>query len=126
MKVIIADDDDGIAFVLAEFFADIGCAVRRARDGAEVIRLVQDDCPDLVMVDMVMPVMDGGAVARQLRANPATADLPIILASAQSRAQLEAQRLPADVVVLAKPFDLNVLLSYVHRLVGATDDPAAP
>lgn len=86
--------------------AAAGMDVREAADGREALELIRADLPDLVLLDVMMPGVDGWEVARQLQADPRTRDLPIIFLTA--RAELADRRRAADlgaVGYVSKPFD---------------------
>jgi DNA-binding response OmpR family regulator len=94
--------------------ADEGYAVRAAPDGRAALALLEIWRPHLILLDLMMPVLDGwGFRARQL-ATPNAEDLPVIVLSAARDARVEALR-PAAVV--SKPFDLDLLLNTVAALI---------
>lgn len=81
-KVLVVDDAEANRFLLREILEMDGHAVLEAADGAEALRAVATECPDLVLLDVNMPGIDGLEVCRRLRADPATVSLPIILVTA--------------------------------------------
>ena len=85
----------------------IGARALLAGDGQEALAAVRGERPDLIILDLMMPVLDGFAVAQQLKGNPETAAIPIIALTAMARQQDEeaAFRAGCDAYV-AKPFDL--------------------
>ena len=78
-RILVVDDDPNLLVVLAEQLRDDGFDVSTARDGQEALRRIEAGWPDLIVVDLTMPRMDGLALARQIKAQ---ADLPIIVLSA--------------------------------------------
>jgi two-component system phosphate regulon response regulator PhoB len=117
-RILIADDEPGIAGALASILEDEGYAVTRAADGAEALALCERDGPDLLITDQMMPNLTGVALIARLRqreraARPAPRPLPIILMSAA----LSVAATPPT-VFLAKPFDVDHLLALVARLLA--------
>lgn len=100
-----------------------GMDVRQAANGREALESIRDDVPDLVLLDVMMPEVDGWEVARQLQADPRTRELPIVFLTA--RAELADRRRAADlgaVGYVSKPFDpleLPELIESVLERVAA-------
>lgn len=88
-----------------------GYEVIEARDGAEALERVQEGRPDLIVTDLMMPVMGGRELIERLRSDPETATIPIVVLSANSN--LESGSADA---ALSKPFDLDVLVETVQTL----------
>jgi CheY-like chemotaxis protein len=109
--VLVVDDDDDIKALIREVLEEEGYAVVTATGGAAV-PLAVDARPAVVLLDLMMPVMDGYEVGRRLRADPHTADVPIIVMSASTRAWQAVSQIGAD-GYLEKPFDLTMLLRTV-------------
>lgn len=80
-RVLLVDDDGASRAVLRGLLAEVAAEVREARDGAEALSAVAAERPDVVLLDVRMPGLDGPAVRDALRADPATADLPVVLVS---------------------------------------------
>jgi two-component system, response regulator, stage 0 sporulation protein F len=105
--ILVVDDDYQVRATIVRALSELGYAVREAADGAEALDQVRDDRVDLVILDYVMPGMDGAEVAREIASiDP---DLPIIFST--GHAALRALRGAAgdDVAVLHKPFTLDEL-----------------
>ena len=79
--VLIVDDDPNVRLLLAEILDGAGVDFLTATGGEEALLLVEDTEPDLLLLDLAMPGMDGWQVIREVRANPSTIDLPIIVLS---------------------------------------------
>ena len=109
--ILVADDEPIIAEMLAELFEDEGFVVRRARDGAEALAMVERDPPDLIIADVAMPGMDGEQLARRVAVGGGR--IPVVLISAHRR----AVALPG-VVFVAKPFALDPVVALVRRLLA--------
>ena len=110
-RVLVADDEVAITDLVAFTLDDAGYEVISAFDGPQALELAREKRPDLVMLDIMMPGVDGREVSRRLKADPATSDIPILLFSAASNLNLKEAHADG---FLAKPFDLD----YLVRLVG--------
>lgn len=116
--ILIIDDDEMIVEIVSELLTDEGHAVRSASDGQQGLDAVAFRAPDLVILDMNMPVMDGYAVASNLRGQPAARRLRILALTGDStpaavRAVLEAG---CDALV-TKPFNADSLIASVRELL---------
>src|SRR5437868_3202309 len=109
--VLIVDDEVVIADAVAAVLEDEGYRVATATNGQEGLTRAAELKPDLVLVDMMMPVMDGEEMCRRLREDPATRRIPVVVMSAVHRS---VRDLPFDYVAfLSKPFDLDTLLDTI-------------
>ncbi len=117
MTVLVVDDDPSIVELVVLALEDEGYRVQHAVDGA-ALRLAQEEPPDLILLDYMMPGMDGGEVSRRLRADPRTAAVPIVMMSAVQRLCVTAADLPVD-DLLPKPFDLAHLYQAVAHWARA-------
>jgi DNA-binding response OmpR family regulator len=117
-KILIADDEPSIVTALEFLLQRSGYEVLIARDGDEALRLVETMRPDLVLLDIMMPVKSGYEVCRQLRERPESRDVKIIMLSAKGRDAEVAKGLTvgADVYV-TKPFSTRDLMGRIHALL---------
>ncbi|HET7034486.1 MAG TPA: response regulator [Thermomicrobiaceae bacterium] len=111
-RVLVVDDDAAIRGLLGEVLRDEGYEVLEAADGAEGVALVRARRPDLVIMDLRMPLMNGIEAIKALRADPALAGLAILAMSAGTVLRAEATQLPVNGLI-DKPFDLDALLAHV-------------
>ena len=109
--ILIVDDDRVFAQLLADVLIEAGYQTIIAKHGAEAFLGLETNHPDLMLVDVFMPVIDGITFCRIVRANPATRDTPIIIMSATTN--LQATIPVAIAGFLAKPLDIDALLSLV-------------
>jgi CheY-like chemotaxis protein len=116
--ILVVDDDDAILEMLVELLRDAGYAVRGAANGAEALIAVYERQPALILLDLVMPEMDGASVSRELRKHHPTLPIMLITASPDDGRTLIVDGL-ADCVV-DKPFELDTLLTCIARLMPAT------
>jgi CheY-like chemotaxis protein len=116
-RVLVVDDDPVIRSTVAELLLDEGYQVQEAGDGAEALEIVRASTPNAIVLDLMMPVLDGWAFVDHCRADPTCADVPIVVMSATHGLHQTAERLHAMGVraVLAKPFDVEALIAIVQR-----------
>ncbi len=113
--ILIADDDKKSIKLLRDVLQASGYFVAVARDGRETVALAQARKPDLILMDIRMPVMDGIAAMKKLRANPNTDRIPIIAITAHAmRGDKERFIQQGFDDFLAKPVDIHVLLDRVR------------
>jgi CheY-like chemotaxis protein len=108
-KLLIVDDEVAILEALTDILSVEGYEVATAANGAEGLKNVHEDRPDLILLDLMMPVMDGQEMLRRLKDDPALRAIPVVVMSAGrvSKADLQGSRF------LAKPFELDDLLDTV-------------
>jgi len=117
--VLVVDDDPVIQKLLQVNFEMEGYNVVTASDGAEGLERARSEHPDIVILDVMMPKMNGLEVASTLKSDSATAGIPIILLSAKAQeADVQAGRQTGADDYFTKPFDPLELLERVARLVG--------
>jgi two-component system, chemotaxis family, chemotaxis protein CheY len=122
--VLVVDDDPDILEALSEILEAEGFEIRRARNGKEALDRLEPDAPQLILLDLMMPVMDGWEFAQRMRQRPPEiARIPIIVLSADRNVGSKASDLGA-VGHLAKPFELNDLLELVRRSLEPAAVPA--
>ena len=113
--VLVVDDDPDILEALSEILEAEGFEIKRARNGKEALERLQPEAPDLILLDLMMPVMDGWEFAQRMRQRePPIARIPLIVLSADRNVGSKATEIGA-VGHLAKPFELNDLLEMVRR-----------
>jgi CheY-like chemotaxis protein len=118
--VLVIDDEPVIRRTLRAAFTDAGLLVEEAADGLEGLEQVRRRMPALILVDLLMPGMDGVQFIATCRAATASQGVPIILMSSDHTLRRARKELPATGVVLlvTKPFDLDELVNVVVRLVN--------
>ncbi len=112
-KILVADDDPAILEVIALILEFEGYEVNTTADG-DNLRQIKKELPDVILLDIWMSGVDGRDVCADLKKNPATKDIPIIMISANKDASQIAQQCGADDFI-AKPFEMDELLSKVQR-----------
>lgn len=126
-KVLLVEDDRGLAEVVEYNLKRAGYEVFRAHDGRDAINQAQLKLPDLVLLDVMLPVLDGIEVCRALRANEETQDLLIVMLTARTEEsdELVGFTVGADDYV-TKPFSVAVLLQRIRALLRRRQDSNEP
>jgi len=114
-RVLVADDDPCILSLVKTVLEIEGFSVLSASNGREALREVEDHRPDVVLLDVMMPVMDGVTCCKELRKNPETATTPIVIMSAALNLA-ELKETGADGFI-AKPFDNDELVSLLMNRI---------
>jgi CheY-like chemotaxis protein len=118
-QILVVDDDPDILEALSEILEAEGYEVDRARHGQEALARIEQRRPDLILLDLMMPVMDGWEFSQALRQRSDWDDIPVVVLSADRQAGAKARVVGAR-GFLAKPFELNELLRVVGDTVPAT------
>lgn len=116
-KVLICDDDEGILDMLSFILEDAGFNTILEINSLNVNRIIEKEQPDLLLLDLWMPVLSGDQVLKMLRNNPQTNKLPVIIISASMEGETIAAEAGAD-DFLAKPFNISQLIDKVQGLLN--------
>ena len=120
----MVDDDHVIRETVKLALEDEGCLVREATHGEEALALLEKEIPDVILLDMRMPVLDGWGFAREYRRRPGP-HAPIIVVTATQEPRAWGRQIGADAVI-AKPFELDDFLAVVSRFTPCVPDQTAP
>jgi pilus assembly protein CpaE len=122
-RILIVDDDPDALTLIGLTLERRGYTVLKASGGAEALMLADSEQPDLVLLDLMMPHMDGYEVCRRLKSDPRLADIPIVMltAKAQMASQVEGYRVGADDYV-TKPVHPDDLASHIHSVLERTHE----
>jgi two-component system, cell cycle response regulator DivK len=123
-NILLVEDHEDNRNIYRTILEHFGFAVTLAADGQEGVRLAQEGKPDLILLDIDIPVFDGLEVARKLKGSTATARIPIVAltAYAQPEDRERAQQAGFD-GYLAKPVSPRRVLAEVRRFLAASTDP---
>jgi two-component system KDP operon response regulator KdpE len=113
---LVVDDDVFVLSAIAELLSEDGYDVHTSSNGFSALRQAAEYRPAVILLDLVLPERSGADVLAELRADPATHDVAIVLVTANPQLLTEAQIAETDGVVV-KPFDIDDLLKTVHRAV---------
>lgn len=121
-KILAVDDEKHIVRLVQVNLERQGYEVVTANDGKEALEKVDSERPDLVVLDVMMPYMDGFEVLQNLRRNPSTRDIPVIMltAKAQDADVFRGWQSGVD-CYLTKPFNPMELISFVKRIFSSLD-----
>jgi DNA-binding response OmpR family regulator len=115
-KILVCDDDPGILELLELLLEDEGYVVIGELNSLNVDQLIQTQNPDLVLLDLWMPLLSGDQVLHSIRQNPKSTDLPVMIISASKDGKDIAKNAGAN-DYLPKPFDIDLLLNKVDGLL---------
>lgn len=113
MRVLIVEDEPPILSLLDDFFGSEGFDRILAASAQHGVELAVSERPDVVLMDMVLPDLDGASATRMLKRDPRTREIPVVAMSANLTLLERVRDLPADEIV-SKPFDLDKLLGIVR------------
>ncbi|MFL6254421.1 MAG: response regulator [Pyrinomonadaceae bacterium] len=114
--VLVVDDYDEIRFLTRQALESFGYRVLEASSGAEAVRVAQADSPDLILMDLSMPAMDGFATIHQLRRLIGLRDVPVIAVSAHAAREVHEDALAAGCrEFITKPVNIEKLKAVVER-----------
>jgi CheY-like chemotaxis protein len=118
-KILIVDDEKDILLMLEKRLTGAGYSVFTADNGFDALTLAKSKHPDLIILDIIMPTMEGSEVAAKLKENPLTKNIPVIFLTAilSKDEELSKKHMIADNIIFAKPFDPEELLSYINELM---------
>lgn len=120
-RVLIVGDEFGLADVVCEMLTESGYSVTIAINGQLGLQAIAREPPHVVLLDVMMPVLDGVGMLDALRADPKTADLPVIMMTAMPRPP-GAGELPRYQALLRKPFSPGALFAAVASFMDGGED----
>jgi CheY-like chemotaxis protein len=119
LQVLVADDDAIVLKLCTYVLQRAGYRVSIAENGQQVLAQVAVEPPAVIVLDLLMPVLDGLSACQHLRSNPTTAHIPVALMSAHSTLMRPQVDLSCADAVIPKPFDFDQFLHTVAELVTA-------
>lgn len=127
-RVLLADDDMDVRDLVRRAIAPLGLEIMEARDGEETLETILVERPDLVVLDVMMPTLNGWEILKYMRSKPELADIPVLMLTGVGKAvnAMTAPLYGAD-AYLDKPFDIEDVVAAVKNLlangpVGRDDD----
>ena len=119
-RVLVVDDEPQIRQVIGDILHDEGYGVLYAASGQSMLRMLETELPDLVLLDLMMPDGDGWEALRTMRAQPRLRAIPVVIVSVG----FNRQRLDGlNVLFVSKPFDVEYLLQTVTNAIRPAADP---
>lgn len=122
-RVLVADDEPAITTLMADMLAYAGFAVLRAHGGAEALVLARAERPDVILLDVMMPDLDGRDACRALKMDHALQHIPVVLFSSADERDVHWRGAGAD-AFLQKPFSIRELPDFIRRFVPPRGGPA--
>ena len=117
--ILIVDDEKDVLVVLDKRLTSAGYDVVKAENGKDAIIIAKRDRPDLIVLDIAMPGMGGGEVAKILKSDPETKDITIIFLTALlEKIDQEGKRLIGGMQFIAKPYNPAELLEVIRKNIG--------
>ncbi len=119
-RIMVVDDDQAMLTLVGLILEQAGFVVQKAKSGLEALELLNSSPPDLFILDIMMPGMDGIELCQRIRANPLTAETPVLFLSALSDFHVVEKGFEAGATDhLAKPVSNRTLLAKVNGVIGA-------
>lgn len=120
--LLVVDDDPAIRLILVQNLKLEGYEVKEAIDGGEALDLIAAEPPDLIILDVMLPVLDGFEVLERLRSKPATAELPVIMLTAlSSTEEIWAGWNKGVDYYMTKPFDIEEIIRFIDYIFNEID-----
>ncbi|MBI4655293.1 MAG: response regulator [Elusimicrobia bacterium] len=116
-KILVIDDDIEILNLIKKALSDAGHQVDTCENGSDVMRAIRDTNPDLLLLDVMLPGVDGFSLANRVRVSPETVNLPIIIISALGPSRPLFESMPQVKAFFPKPFDVNDLTDKVNEIL---------
>lgn len=115
-KILVVDDEERVRDMIAFRLGLFGYEVVKATSGGEAVRVASEEEPDLILLDIMMPDLDGFQTCRQLKQSEATQDIPVVMLTARAEAKDVSRALESGAVdYVVKPYDPVVLQEKVAR-----------
>ena len=118
-RILVVDDEPDIRELIGDTLRFAGWTTLFAADGEEALTRIAADPPDLIVLDVMMPRLDGRSVVQRVRADPRTAATPVVMVSARGQAADVERGLAAGAAAyLVKPFSPRELVATIRSLLG--------
>ena len=117
--ILVVDDEACFLTIMEDLLEGHGYAVLTSASGHKAYQIAREHRPDLMILDISMPLMDGGELAQKLRDTPETKDIPVIFLTGLLSKEIEANKnhIVGGHIMFAKPCDFGELLAHIERLV---------
>ena len=122
-KILVVDDENDVLLMLDKRLTAEGYSVITANNGCAALTLAKVQLPDLIVLDILMPGMEGSEVAEKLKEHPSTKNIPVIFLTAILRKteDYKEDHIIAGNIIFAKPIDTAGLLAQIKRLIPAEE-----
>lgn len=118
-RILIVEDNPQNRYLVSFLLEQQGYELSIAEDGAQALEMLEGDAPDLILMDMQLPKIDGYEATRRIKANERLRDIPLVALTAHSMQRDEQRAIDAGCdEFITKPVDADGLLALVSRLLG--------
>lgn len=118
-KILVIDDDPNIQEILENILSELGYKINLASDGDQALKRIEQDKPDLILMDIRLPDIDGISLCRQVRQLKETSNIPILMLTALSDVTTyHDAKLFGAVDYIVKPFDLDLLREKIEKVLS--------
>lgn len=122
-RILVVDDESDVVQMIDRMLTSEQFEVLHAYDGISALDVAEQEMPDLILLDIMMPMMSGYEVCRQVRSNPQTHDIPVIFMSSGHSADVRTQSQKAGAnTLIVKPFSPAELIAQIKRHLPAGKD----
>jgi CheY-like chemotaxis protein len=115
-SVLVVEDHDDTRFVIAEYLTHAGFRVTRAATGIDALKAMAHEVPDVILLDLILPWMNGIEVLAQIRLNPAYAAIPVLVTTGAATHERDL-RIYAPLALMRKPLVYEALVPTIERLL---------
>lgn len=116
--VLIADDEEDIKIILKMYLENEGFEVATAYDGLDAMNRIKERRPDVILMDIMMPVLDGIEVTKRLKAADETKDIPIVILTAAAQSSMAEKAINVGAAdYIAKPFEPDNVRDVIHKIL---------
>ena len=118
--ILLADDEEDTLSIIKSFLEANGFSVITAKDGEEAYDIIQNSKPDIVVLDIMMPILDGFTLNRKLKLDNNTKNIPVIITTAKTRMKEVFENSPETEInyLLEKPFKLKILVEKINEILN--------
>ena len=116
-RILVVEDEDSSRMLLENLFVLSGFSLQPASNGAEALRRLDADAPDLMVLDLMLPWVNGFEVLATIREDPALNTLPVLVVTAVAASESDLQAF-GPLMVVRKPYDTEALVPLVYQLLG--------
>ena len=117
-KLLVVEDDDPTRRMLTDLFRDAGFAVRTASHGAEALRIVDKDIPDVIVLDLMLPWVNGIEVLTTMRQQPRLLHVPVLVTTGTATTAFDLRSFE-PLMLMRKPLDIEALVPAIHKLLSS-------
>jgi CheY-like chemotaxis protein len=123
--VLLVEDTEDNRFMMRRLLEMSGYSVVEAKNGEEAVQVAKEKHPEMILMDLSLPIIDGLAATRRIRALPNFADVPIVAVSAHDTADFHSEAMAAGCnSYITKPIDFNQLEELLHQLLAGKERSA--